>query len=150
MKKMAYLFLPCLFLAVWVTGPAAAQAQDPRAGLYRAVEDGGVEVFLVRLEFVPRTSPLGVVATVFDRTGGYSVLAGTVERGGLNIPFAFLYPARDPYRMLRTPAQLLRNRAASLDTSGLRCQVDLFFIRPGEMGYSCFPGTSGRLIKLRQ
>src|SRR5690242_13995205 len=106
-KKMFYLFLGCLFLAVWKTGPAAAQTQDPRTGLFRAVDEGGNEVFLVRLEFVARTTPLGVVATVFDRTGGYSVLAGTVDRGGLNIPFTSLYPARDPYRMLRTPAQQL-------------------------------------------
>jgi hypothetical protein len=148
MKKMSHLFLPCLFLAVWVTGPAAAQTQNSVAGLYRAVEDGGGEVFLVRLEFVARTNPTGVVATVFDRTGGYLVLGGFIDRGGLNIPFTFLYPARDPYRMLRTPAQQLRNWQQTLDLNGLRCQVDLVFVRPGEVIYRC-PDSTGRLIKLR-
>lgn len=148
MKTASVLFLAALSAVVSLAGPAAhAQTQPPQAGLFRAVEEGGREVFLVRLELVARTTPLGVVATVFDRTG-YSVFAGTVDRGGLNIPFVFLYPARDPYRMLRTPAQLLRNPAASLDTNGLRCQVDLFFISPGQMTYRC-PDSSGRLIKLR-
>ena len=84
------LSLVLLFVLSGLAAPRGAWAQFA-AGVYRGVENGTGNMFLLRLELsaaLPNSSSL-VVGTVFNlETGTYRVAAGRADRGGLNIYFS--------------------------------------------------------------
>jgi hypothetical protein len=73
------------------------------------------------------------VVTVLDRSGTFRVLAGRLDRGGLNIFFGRLHEVLDPFAALLSPQSLLDGSLAF--ATNHYCDVQL------GIGYSCSPGA---------
>lgn len=143
------------FLAALLPAASVAQSGRPFNGLYRVVGEQGDGQSLVRLELIQAAGGrVLAVATIFSPTAPrFQVMAGIVDRGGLNIHFARLLEARNPYQLLKRPALILMNPHQVLK-QGFTCQIDFYFAAPGEIPYACSSddgsrGGIGRLVRLR-
>lgn len=123
-------FLGLAFVLTVLAGPAFTQ--EPQGIVrYRLVDDATGAESVARLDFgrlaggqtyVLVTQLLPPEAP--GEPGTYKVFAGVAERGGLGVPYARVYEAKDSFQMLKRPGVLLRDRAASLKP-GFFCQVEL-------------------------
>ena len=143
-----------LFAILFSAVPARGQSRPvpPWVGFYLQRDAGTDAESLVRLEdvAVPNSQKDWVVATMLKSDGSYRVFAGSIERGGLNVPFVFLEEVRRPYALLQRPALLLQNPNANL-IGGSHCQLTLILSPQGTMPYGCTgdSGTFSSLIRIR-
>jgi hypothetical protein len=156
LKTRTWVGLLGLFAALASGSPARGQSPASSfPGFYVQKDAATGEESLVRLEFFTGAAPHGyVVATILQSDGGYRVLAGRIDLGGLRIPFVALFEARRPYPLLRRPALLLQNLNANLNPA-YRCQINLVFSPPNTLQYGCSSqdgssSSSGSLVRIRQ
>jgi len=94
---------------------------------------------------IPGSPVTWSVVTVLDRSGTFRVLAGRVDRGGLNIFFGRLREVLDPFAALLSPQSLLDGSLAFSPNHYCDVQVGV--------GYGCSPGApltgGGRFVPLR-
>lgn len=124
-----------------------SEAGEVLGHTYAAVEAD----LTVRFEWVPTPGFGSAIAEVTFADGTWTVFAGPVALGGLNIPFVMLYPALEPFAMLRNPMKLLTDGLYQqhVDPS-TQCQVILWEFPAGEVTFNCVGGPGfGRLVRLR-
>ncbi len=143
--------MPVLLLLVSAPLPAQ-ESESTEVGEVLGHTYAAVEADLtVRFERVPTPGFGSAIAEVTFADGSWTVFAGPIGRGGLNIFFVMLYPALEPFAMLRNPLKLMANGLhwQHVDRS-LQCQVILWEIPAGEVTFDCVGGPGfGRLVRLR-
>ena len=145
--------LVVLTALIGLPSPACAEL-TPLAdvGFFRLVPEDPATEALVRLEVLQGTGPApgsGFVLqiTLYRDDGRFTVFVGTIERGGLNIPFVNLYE-------VEAPLEFLRDLEGSLASSETFCQIPFLDLQ-AEMTFECQDrsgnrqGASGRLIPHR-